>query len=137
MQTIDIKTIKHNQLGSLSFFEANKDIPFPIKRVYYTYHVPKDVQRGGHAHKNLQQMLFCTYGRIEVILDNGHEKSLVILDDPAKGFLVGGGIWHDMIWRQEESVLCVVASGYYDETDYIRKYEDFTKLVKEGYWNED
>jgi len=134
MNFIQIKTINHSELGSLSFFESEKDIPFNIKRVYYTYHVPEKTKRGGHAHKNLQQMLFSPYGSIEVILDNGVEKESVLLDTPSKGLLVGSGMWHDMIWHQTGSVLCAVASGYYEEEDYIRNYDEFMKLVREGYW---
>lgn len=134
MNLFKVNTVTHEQLGCLSFFESFHDIPFEIKRVYYTYHVPKYGQRGGHAHKHLQQLLFCPYGKIEVILNDGYTKTSVFLGNPSQGLLIGEGIWRDMIWRQEESVLCVVASEYYDETDYIRNYDEFIRLVKEGYW---
>lgn len=134
MKIINIKELKDKNLGSLAFFESMNDIPFEIKRVYYIYHVPKGGERGGHAHKSLRQMLFCTYGKIEIILNDGYEKNSVLLDNPSQGLLIGEGIWRDMIWLQEESVLCVVASEYYDETDYIRNYDEFIRLVKEGYW---
>lgn len=137
MQVIDIKTIiSKEQQGSLSFFEGEKDVPFKIKRIYYTYNVPLEGVRGGHAHKNLQQLIFCPYGAIKVILDNGFSKSELLLDKPDKGLIIDYGIWRDLIWEKENSVLCVAASNYYNEDDYIRNYDEFLKLVKGGYWNE-
>ncbi len=90
-----------------------------------------------HAHKNLNQVLWCPYGNIEVVLDNGKEKKTFALDFPQKLLLVGPGIWHDMIWKKEGSVLCVAASDYYDEGDYIRDYNEFLKHVREGYWKDE
>lgn len=121
--------------GYLSFFEAEKDIPFPIKRVYYTYNVPVGTKRGMHAHKTLQQLLWCPYGEIEVILDDGKEKTSYLLDSPEKALLVLKGYWRNLYWKKEGSVLCVAASDYYDEDDYIRDYDEFIKYVKEGYWS--
>jgi dTDP-4-dehydrorhamnose 3,5-epimerase-like enzyme len=120
--------------GYLSFFESKRDIPFDIKRIYYTYNVPVGTKRGMHAHKKLQQILWCPYGEIEVILDGGETRETYLLDSPGKGLLIGNGIWREMIWKKEESVLCVAASDYYNEDDYIRDYDEFLKCVKEGYW---
>lgn len=125
-----IRTIKTESKGYLSFFEANKDIGFDIKRVYYTYQVPEGEWRGGHAHKALSQLLFCPFGNIKIVLDNGREKSEVLLDDPSKGLIIGPGIWRDMLWMKKDSVLCVAASDYYNESDYIRCYDDFISYVK-------
>lgn len=132
---LKIKTTGDEKIGFLSFFESNKDIPFEIKRIYYTYNVPVNTKRGMHAHKELNQVLWCPYGEIEVILDNGREKKNYLLNSPDKALLVGKGIWHEMYWKKENSVLCVAASEYYDENDYIRDYNEFLKYVKEGYWN--
>lgn len=134
MQIINLKTHGTPDSGYLSFFESQKDIPFDIKRIYYTYDVPVDTKRGMHAHKNLQQVLWCPYGAIEVILDDGVNKKLYFLDSPDKALFVLKGYWHDMYWRIEGSVLCVAASDYYNEDDYIRDYDTFLKYVKEGYW---
>lgn len=134
---LNIKTHGNNDVGYLSFFELNKDIPFEIKRIYYTYHVPIGTKRGMHAHKELQQVLWCPYGEIEVILDDGKEKKSYILDSPEKALLVLKGYWRDMYWIKEESVLCVAASDYYNENDYIREYDEFLKYVKERYWNDE
>lgn len=132
---LKIKTTGDEKIGFLSFFESNKDIPFEIKRIYYTYNVPVNTKRGMHAHKELNQVLWCPYGEIEIILDNGREKKNYLLNSPDKALLVGKGIWREMLWKKENSVLCVAASEYYDENDYIRDYNEFLKYVKEGYWN--
>lgn len=134
---IDINKKGNSNIGYLSYLESNKDIPFEIKRIYYTYEVPVGTKRGMHAHKSLQQLLWCPYGRIEVILDNGKEKRIFILDSPEKGLLVREGIWRDMIWEKEGSVLCVAVSEYYNEDDYIRDYDEFMKCVEEGLWKDE
>lgn len=134
-EIISIKTISTENSGSLSFFEAERNIFFPIKRIYYIYRVPTGVKRGGHAHRALSQILFCPYGQIRIVLDEGIEKEEVVLDEPSKGIIISNGIWRDMIWEKDNSVLCVAASDYYDENDYIRDYDEFIKLVKAGYWS--
>lgn len=131
VKTISIKSIETQGMGTLSFFEAEKDVGFPIKRIYYIHGVPKGVQRGGHAHKKLSQILFCPYGSITILLDDGKEKTSVLLDKPDKGLIVEHNMWRDMIWNQEDSVLCVAASEYYDENDYVRNYQDFLDYINE------
>lgn len=133
-QAISIKTIGSPNIGYLSFYESTKDIPFKIKRVYYIHDVPNGVRRGMHAHKELKQVLWCPYGEIDIILDNGRTKEIYTLGSPEKAILLGNGIWRELIWRKEGSVLCVAASEYYNEEDYIRDYDDFLKYVEEGYW---
>jgi dTDP-4-dehydrorhamnose 3,5-epimerase-like enzyme len=133
-----IRTRGSTEQGFLSFFESGNDVPFTIERVYYIYDVPVETRRGMHVHKTLQQVLWCPYGEIEVILDDGNEKKSYLLDSPEKALLVLRGYWRDMYWRKEGSVLCVAASDYYDEADYIRDYDEFLRYVREGYWdNED
>lgn len=129
VNVIKIKTIDSGYAGKLSFFEGSKDIPFDIKRIYYIHGVPNRSERGGHAHKKLKQILFCPYGEIEIILDNGKERASVMLDDPSKGLLVEHSLWREMVWHIDNSVLCVAASEYYDENDYIRNYEDFLGYI--------
>ena len=121
-----------NGLGSLSFIEAGLDTPFAIKRVYYIFDVPAGTQRGGHAHMQLRQLLFCPNGCIEILLTDGEQRASVLLDKPNKALLIGPGLWRDMLWHQEGSVLCVAASEYYDEKDYIRDYDTFLQYVSEG-----
>lgn len=128
---IDIKTIGDSESGSLSFFEAPGDLPFEVKRVYYTYDVPVGVKRGMHAHRNLQQILICPHGAIEVILDDGRERESVLLDSPSKGLVLGSMVWREMVWREPNSVLVVAASMPYDEADYIRDYGEFLKAASD------
>jgi len=123
--------------GYLSFIETNKDIPFEIKRIYYIYDVPLGTERGKHAHKKLQQVLWCPYGEVEVVLDNGKEKTSYLLDSPDKVLIVLKGFWRDMYWRKEGSVLCVAASDYYNEDDYIRDYDEFLNYAEGGYWDDE
>lgn len=130
-----LEGIGDGSVGCLSFFESKKDIPFEIKRVYYTYNVPKGTKRGKHAHKELQQALWCPYGEIEVLLDNGNRKKDYLLNSPDKLLLVGKGIWREMNWIKDNSVLCVAASDYYNEDDYIRDYKEFIEYVEKGYWD--
>lgn len=126
-----IRTIQEKERGMLSFFEAEKDIPFSIKRVYYISGTPAETIRGKHAHKTLKQFLFCPFGEILVFLDDGIREWEVLLDAPNQGLFVTEEIWHEMHWKSDGAILCVVASDYYDETDYIRDYQDFLKYVKE------
>lgn len=128
---LTIKTIDSGYAGKLSFFEGTCDVPFEIKRIYYIHGVPSGSQRGGHAHKALQQILFCPYGKIEIILDDTKERTSVMLDSADKGLIIGPGLWREMIWHEENAVLCVAASEYYDEKDYIRNYEDFLRYHAE------
>lgn len=126
---INIRTKVSDGKGQLSFFEAEIDVPFPIKRIYYTYGVPAGEKRGGHAHRNLRQLLVCPTGRIEIILFDGVERANIILDNPSKGLLISNMTWRDMIWQEEGSILMVAASDYYNEADYIRDYDMFLKCV--------
>lgn len=128
-QKINIKTRKTVSEGNLGFFEE-ADTNFQMKRFYYIYDVPAETQRGGHAHKKLKQLLFCPYGSIRIELDDGNERKAEILDNPEEGLLLEPGIWRDMYWNIDNSVLCVAASEEYDETDYIRDYDEFLKWKK-------
>lgn len=129
-RTIDIKTINQEGIGGLSFFEAEKDIPFPIKRIYYITDVPMGIKRGFHAHKELKQLLFCPYGKICITLDDGINREDIILDAPSKGIVIESPLWREMLWLEENSVLCVAASDYYSEQDYIRDYDEFIEFQK-------
>lgn len=135
-RVIDLRTVETAGEGYLTFFEGEHDLPFPIRRIYYIHGTAQGVQRGGHAHRALRQMLFCPYGSILIKLDDGREKAEVLLDRPEKGLILGNGLWREMLWNQTDSVLCVAASEYYDERDYIRNYNDFLAYVKQGEANE-
>lgn len=131
-KVIHIKTIPTVGAGELSFYEANHDIDFEIKRQYYISKVPEGVRRGFHAHKKLKQLLFCPYGRIQLILENELGREEIELRDPSIGVVIDRPTWREMLWLQKDSVLCVAASEYYEVEDYIRNYEDFKKYIKEN-----
>lgn len=115
--------------GGLCVFEGDKDIPFAIKRFYYIYGVAAGERRGFHAHKTLKQLLFCPYGSIRIYLDDGESREEVLLDRPSRGLLLEPGLWREMEWDADGSVLCVAASDYYTEQDYIRDYMKFKEYV--------
>lgn len=118
--------------GMLIALEENKEIPFQIKRVYYMYDTLKDVRRGFHAHKKLRQILICTSGSCKIHLDNGKETAEVLLDKPWQGLFIESDMWREMYDFSPDAVLMVLASEVYDESDYIRNYDEFLKFVKEG-----
>lgn len=122
---IGITTYPTLGAGELSFFEGMKDVPFEIRRIYYISKVPEGAQRGFHAHKNLKQILFCPYGKILIKLKNRYGCEEIELSDPSIGILIDKPTWREMIWLQKDSVLCVAASDYYYEVDYIRDFELF------------
>ncbi len=115
--------------GQLVALEEFKDIPFKIRRVYYMYDTVKEVTRGYHAHKSLQQILICIHGSCKILLDNGNEKKIVPLEKPYEGLYVANNMWREMYDFSEDAVLLVLASELYDEDDYIRNYEDFLEFV--------
>ncbi|MDY9920642.1 MAG: FdtA/QdtA family cupin domain-containing protein [Synergistota bacterium] len=118
--------------GSLCIAESgSKEVPFDIKRVYYIYDVEKGIARGQHAHKILEQILICLHGEIKVTLDDGKGKiTSHILKDPSEGLYVGPSTWRTMEWLRTGSVLLVLASEHYDESDYIRDYDGFINWRK-------
>ena len=118
--------------GQLVAIEAMKDLPFEVKRVYYIYDTLAGVRRGFHAHRDLQQVLFCIHGSCKLLLDNGTEQVNVLLDDPAEGLLIENPIWREMYDFSPGAVLLVMASEYYDEADYIRNYDEFLAFIKEN-----
>lgn len=136
MQIIKYAFQQHgDQRGQLIALEEYNDIPFAIKRVYYMYDTGDNVRRGFHAHKELQQILICIHGSCKILLDNGTEKKTVSLEKPYEGLYISTGMWREMYDFSPDAVLMSLASDYYDETDYIRDYDEFLKCVREGYWN--
>lgn len=131
-KVVSIRTIPTVNAGELSFFEGKHDVDFDIKRIYYISKVPEGVRRGFHAHKQLKQLLFCPYGRIQLALENRHGREEIELSDPSIGVLIEEPTWREMLWLQKDSVLCVAVSDYYDVGDYIRNYQDFKQYIGEG-----
>lgn len=117
--------------GTLIALEQMANIPFEIKRVYYMFDTVSGVRRGFHAHKCLKQMLICVHGSCKILLDDGSEKQEVLLDKPNKGLIIESNIWREMFDFSEDAVLMVVASELYDESDYIRNYDDFIAYIRE------
>ena len=118
-----------DERGSLVALEGNRSVPFDIKRVYYIFGTKKGVPRGFHAHRNLKQVAVCVTGSCRFVLDSGKKKEEVILDSAVKGLLVENFIWHEMYDLSSDCVLMVLASEYYDESDYIRDYQSFLKIT--------
>ena len=130
-KVVHINTVPTVNAGELSFFEAEKDLDFEIKRIYYISKVPEGVRRGFHAHKCLKQLLFCPYGRIQLILENKNGREEIELSDPSIGVIIDNYTWREMLWLQKDSVLCVAASEFYDPEDYIRDYDEFKKRLND------
>lgn len=116
--------------GDICVVENGETLPFDVKRVYYLYDVPGGVERGGHAHKALFQLLVAASGSFTVTLDDGKVKHRFTLNRPYQGLLVVPGIWRDLSDFSSGSVCMVLASEKYDAEDYIRNYEEFKAYKK-------
>lgn len=119
-----------NPRGNLSFIEANRHIPFDIKRIYYLYDVPGGASRAGHAHKKLHQVLIAMSGSFDVLLDDGSKKSKFHLNRSHLGLYVCPMIWREIDNFSSGAVCMALASERYDESDYYREYNDFLKAVR-------
>ncbi|MDA9819184.1 FdtA/QdtA family cupin domain-containing protein [Methylophilaceae bacterium] len=113
--------------GNLTFIEGSDHVPFEIKRVYYLYDVPGGSVRGGHAHKDLNQMIIALSGSFDVLLDDGSKKEIYHLNSPSKGLLVTPMVWRELNNFSSGSVCLVVASEHFSEEDYYRDYSQFLK----------
>ena len=111
--------------GNLTFIEGGNHIPFDIRRVYYLYDVPGGTERGGHAHKELHQLIIAISGSFDIHLDDGYTKKTVQLNRSYQGLSVCPMIWRDIDNFTSGSVCMVLASERYDEFDYYRNYEQF------------
>ena len=110
--------------GNLSVVEKDL-IPYPIKRVYYLYDVPSDSIRGGHAHKELQQCLIAISGSFDVVLDDGDQRTTITLNRPYKGLYIPNGLWRELENFSAGAVCLSLVSEVYEESDYIRDYQEF------------
>lgn len=113
--------------GNLTFVEGGNQIPFDIKRVYYLYDVPGGAERGGHAHKELHQLIIAMSGSFDVVLDDGKDKKRIHLNRSYSGLYVCPMIWRELDNFSSGSVCMVLASNKYDEEDYYRDYSDFMR----------
>lgn len=126
---IDLPVI-HDPRGNLTFVEADRHIPFSIKRVYYLYDVPGGSSRAAHGHKALHQLMIAMSGSFDVTLDDGFEKKLFHLNRSYFGLYIPPMIWRDLDNFSSGAVCMVIASEHYDEADYFRDHDLFLKAVK-------
>lgn len=114
-----------DERGSLIAIEAEKSVPFAVRRVYYIFGTKEGVERGFHAHKALNQVAVAVTGSCEMVLDDGESETIVLMDSSEKGVLIEPKVWHFMRNFSPDCVLLVLADQHYDEADYIRDYEQF------------
>lgn len=126
---IDLPKIA-NPLGNLTFIEAGRHAPFEIKRVYYLYDVPGGAERGGHAHRELHQLMIAMSGSFDVLLDDGYQKKKFHLNRSYYGLYICPMVWREIDNFSSGSVCLVLASAFYDESDYIRDYDAFVGAVR-------
>ena len=116
--------------GNLSFVEGNSQIPFDIARIYYLYDVPGGAERGGHAHKNLSQLIIAISGSFDIIIDDGIDKKRIHMNRSYMGLYVCPMIWRELDNFSSGSVCLVLASNKYDEDDYYRDYQEYLTASK-------
>ena len=121
----------HAEQGNISIVENSKDVPFEVKRIYYLYDIPSGESRGGHAHKELHQLLIAVGGSFEVILDDGNVKRTITLNRPYVGLLIVPGIWREITNFSSGATCLVLASHKYEEKDYIRDYNEYLEYRNE------
>lgn len=133
MPTLDIKLIDLPKItdprGNLTVAEGLGMVPFSIKRAYWVYDVPAGESRGGHAHKQLKQLLIALSGSFHVTLDNGSERKTVLLNHPWQGLLIEPNTWRTLDDFSSGAVCLVLASEHFEEDDYIYDYEEFIKYL--------
>jgi hypothetical protein len=120
----------HNRAGNITIVENNKTIPFDTKRIYYIYDIPGGASRGGHAHKQLYQLLIAAGGSFSILLDDGMNKRIITLNRPDYGLIIVPGIWREIFEFSSGAVCLVLASEKYDAKDYFREYNDFLNYKK-------
>lgn len=124
---LDLPRIVRSARGSITPVEGGTHIPFEIARVYYLYDVPGGESRGGHAHKELQQLVVSAMGSFDVVLDDGCRRKRVSLNRSYYGLYIPQLIWRELENFSSGAVSVVLASQRYDESDYLREYSDFLK----------
>ena len=116
--------------GDLTFIEGGNHVPFEIKRIYYIYNVPVDSLRGGHAHRDLEQVVFALSGSFRMTVDDGRKRQEYYLRNPRKGIYMSRLVWREMDRFSQGAVCMVLASHAFDETDYLRDYDEFLAVVR-------
>lgn len=116
--------------GNLSFIEQEKHIPFKIERTYWIYDVPGGEKRGGHAYKENEELIVALSGSFDVVLDDGKEKKTFSLNRSYYGLYVPKGTWREMQNFSTNSLALILSSTKYDESDYIRDYNEFINYAR-------
>lgn len=116
--------------GGLAVAEAQRHIPFEIKRVYWIHGTQSGVERGFHAHKALRQVAVAVSGSCEMVLDDGKNTESICMNSPVTGVVIEPGVWHYMKNFSPDCVLLVFADAHYNEADYIRDYNEFIRSTK-------
>ena len=125
----DLSSIGESKLGFISVAEFPNNIPFEIKRAYWTYYTPQDVVRGYHSHKDLYQLIFALSGTITFNTEDRHRnKQEFVLSEPNVGLFIPPYVWREINFSHNSVLLCLASSEYL-ETDYIRSYENFIKIL--------
>ncbi len=124
---------KDPKRGDLFVAEAKKNVPFPIRRVYFINNLQHvSVSRGGHAHRKLTQAIFCVNGSFVLSLDDGKRKQSILMNQPEVGIILGPKLWVTMSKFSKDCVILLISSDYYDARDYIKTYDDFLKFIEHG-----
>ena len=127
-EIINLQTLGDSR-GGLVVAEAQRHIPFEIKRVYWIHGTQAGIERGFHAHKALQQVAVAVSGSCEMVLDDGKNIESITLETSETGVVIDPGVWHYMKHFTADCVLLVFADAHYDEADYIRDYEEFKTFI--------
>lgn len=122
-----------DKYGEIVPIEGCIDIPFKIKRIYYIFDVDKEVIRGYHAHRKLHQVLICINGTVKIRVKTPEQEKIIELNNNEEGLYIGPMIWREMFDFSEDAVLLVLASNYYDESDYIRNYDFYLNEAKKHF----
>jgi dTDP-4-dehydrorhamnose 3,5-epimerase-like enzyme len=120
---------KGDDHGWLIALENLQEIPFEIKRVYYIYGTQPGTRRGKHAHRALRQLAVCLKGSCRFYMNDGRDQHEFLLNRNDRGLLIEPMVWHEMDEFSDDCILLVLASGAYDESDYIRVYSEFAALI--------
>jgi dTDP-4-dehydrorhamnose 3,5-epimerase-like enzyme len=127
---IELPTLQDGIDGTISIAENLKQIPFDIKRVYYVYNLANQTAiRGKHAHRKLEQVLICISGSFMLHLDDGENQEDFLVYKPNIGIYLGNELWHTMTNFSSNCIIMVLASDFYNESDYIRDYDTFIRYV--------
>jgi hypothetical protein len=125
---VDVPSVREPR-GSLCFAEANHHVPFAIERVYWIHGIPHGARRGGHAHRSVYELILPAAGEFDVHCDDGTECHTVHLNDPSRGLLLDPCVWRELSGFSPDAMCLVLASGRYDEDEYLRDYSEFAALA--------